>query len=397
MTNVVPTSLESIVPILVVTFLVALAASLVVGRLLLQYPSKLLMGKSIDPDALRWTSTSKPTCGGVHFYVVFLIATSMLSMVSYWTGMQITSQVLGIVSATTVAFLVGMIDDVYDVKTSYKFGGQLLAAHIVYLSGVIIDVSGIGLVNYAFTIFWVLACINSINMMDNMDGIVGTVSVSILSVCLVSMALTGTLAGPLALLMVAVIGAIAGFMFFNWHPATMYMGDKGSHFLGVFLAAVGAIYLWNFREVGGPAFQPKQFLLPMMVFAIPMIDTFTVIFRRLRAGRSPFIGTYDHLTHNVAFLGFKDNKVAIIFACVSGLTFLGGISILQQTPYWQTSDTSYYAGMIFLLFLGFQSVYVLNGRFSVKHAEKKSITEDKAVLQMSNEKSLEEVRSKSAI
>lgn|GEM_PF-78938 len=355
-----PTTLETIVPILVVVFLLAVAASLLIGRVLLQYPAKLFTGKSNEPGALRWNANSTPTGGGVHFYLVFIMATSILSMVSFWTGLGITSQVLGIISAASVGFFVGMIDDVYNIRPSYKLAGQLLAANMLCLSGVIIDVSGIGIVNYVFTIFWVLACINSINLIDNMDGIASALSISILGICLLSMSMGLGFMDPMAILMVAVIGSIFGFMFFNWHPAQMYMGDKGSHFLGVFLAAMGALYLWTFRDPMGAAFQAQQFILPLMAFALPLIDTITVIFRRIRAGRSPFVGASDHITHNVAFLGIRDNYVAIIFMIVSGCTVFGSFSILNRMGSWAASDTFFYGGIIFTLFMLFQTIYVVN-------------------------------------
>lgn len=380
-----PTTLETIVPILVVVFLLALAASLAIGRILLQYPSKLFTGKSMEPGALRWTTNSTPTGGGVHFYLVFLMATSILSMVSFWTGLGITSQVLGIISAASVGFFVGMIDDVYNIRPSYKFGGQLLAANMLYLSGVIIDVSGVGLINYGFTIFWVLACINSINLIDNMDGIASALSVSILGICLLAMSMSGMgFMDPMSILMVAVIGSIMGFMFFNWHPAEMYMGDKGSHFLGVFLAAMGALYLWKFRDPMGAAFQPQQFILPLMAFALPLIDTITVIFRRIKAGRSPFVGTYDHITHNVAFLGIRDNYVAIIFMIVSGFTVFGSFSILNDMGTWAASDTIFYGGMLLTLFLLFQSIYLVNKQPETKleSVDVSSNTKKSAVVQL---------------
>jgi len=104
-----------------------------------------------------------------------------------------------------------------------------------------------------------------------------------------------------------------GFLFFNWHPSKMYMGDTGSQFLGVFLAAIGIKYLWNAEPPTGDFISARNLLLPMIVFIMPIIDTTTVVINRISKGQSPFVGGKDHTTHALAYLGLSDRQVAMLF------------------------------------------------------------------------------------
>ena len=131
---------------------------------------------------------------------------------------------------------------------------------------------------------------NSINMLDNMDGISAVISAIIFLTCLVNLALEANFFNIYSFILMGAIGAIIGFMVYNFNPSKIYMGDTGSQFLGVLLSGISIILLWKYRETSGPAIQFKQILFPLLAFTVPIIDTTTVFYRRLARGQSPFVG-----------------------------------------------------------------------------------------------------------
>jgi UDP-GlcNAc:undecaprenyl-phosphate GlcNAc-1-phosphate transferase len=125
--------------------------------------------------------------------------------------------------------------------------------------------------------------------------------------------------------MLGVLAALLGFLYYNWNPSKIYMGDTGSQFLGVFLAAIGILYLWNGHAEINFRIQTKQFVVALLVFIVPIIDTTTVTINRLLKGQSPFVGGKDHTTHHLSYLGLSDRQVALSFF---GLSFLSVIFLV---------------------------------------------------------------------
>ena len=137
------------------------------------------------------------------------------------------------------------------------------------------------------------------------------------------------------------------------------MGDTGSQFLGAFLSAISIVFIWNFRDADGPIIQFKQFIAPLLIFIIPIIDTTTVSIRRMLRGHSPFVGGKDHITHHLAMLGVKDNFVCIIYLLFSVI----GAALFLFLHYYNF-ETKYFnpigIGFYFALFLLIQMMYQKN-------------------------------------
>ena len=135
------------------------------------------------------------------------------------------------------------------------------------------------------------------------------------------------------------------------------MGDTGSQFLGVFLAAISILFHWSYKDsIDAPPFQFKQFVIPMLVFIVPLIDTITVTIRRLMRKQSPFVGGKDHITHHLAYLGLKDRYVAIVLILISLISFPIVIYLIQ-TPIWKQEYTLISFAYFILLFLTIQVLY----------------------------------------
>jgi UDP-GlcNAc:undecaprenyl-phosphate GlcNAc-1-phosphate transferase len=188
-------------------------------------------------------------------------------------------------------------------------------------------------------------------MLDNMDAISTIVSISILLSSLMTMCFNDSFSSIYFIIMLGILGALLGFLYFNWNPSKIYMGDTGSQFLGVFLAAIGIKFLWNATPPDGDLISARNLFLPLMVFLLPIIDTVTI--NRLSKGRSPFVGGKDHTTHALVYLGLSDRQVALVFAticCVSIFIVYLIERYLQQWNHLFSILFSAYALTMFLVF-----------------------------------------------
>ena len=191
---------------------------------------------------------------------------------------------------------------------------------------------------------------NSLNMLDNMDAITTTVSISIILSALAVMAFHQEFGSVYFMILIGVMAALIGFLYFNWHPSKMYMGDTGSQFLGVFLAAIGIKYLWNAEPPSGDLISARNLLLPLIVFLMPIIDTTTVVINRLMKGQSPFVGGKDHTTHALAYLGLSDRQVAMVFWFMTLLSLLLVVIIEKYLREWTHTYTAIFSVYVVLMF-----------------------------------------------
>ena len=271
-----------------------------------------------QPAALgqeRWSAEVKPSVGGLTFFICFSVSISLLPI----EGLNVLSELkrTSFTAACCLGFLLGLADDTHDTVPIVKFVGQVLCGLILCLGGVVIEFSGIEVIDYALTIFWVIAIMNSINMLDNMDAITTSVSISVLIIAIIMALLIVSPSLWVYPCIIGVLASLIAFLPFNWNPAKIYMGDTGSQFLGVFLAGLGVELFWNHRVDYGGVFQVQQFMIPLLVFAVPIMDTITVFIRRLLRKTSPFVGGRDHLAHHLVYCGFSEQHVAVILLLLS--------------------------------------------------------------------------------
>lgn len=264
------------------------------------------------PTQVRWSSQTKPAIGGISFMVVLAVAmcTGLLMLPAGWGGWQWAGWGL----AAAIAFGIGLYDDAFHVRPFRKLLAQLACAIVLVSSGNHIDAFSSDGLNVVISVFWVIGLMNAVNMLDNMDGITAIVSVFIaLFVVLGSLISFGTL-NAVTWTYGGLVAGIFGFLIYNWHPSRMYMGDGGSQLLGVVLAAGGMEFAW-----GLPAGSEgvAVWLVPILVFLVPITDTTVVTVNRLTHGVSPATGGRDHTTHNLGYLGMPDNMVAVTFSFLS--------------------------------------------------------------------------------
>ena len=214
----------------------------------------------------------------------------------------------------------------------------------------IIPATGIYAIDVTLTLLWVIGIMNSINMLDNMDAITTTVSISIILSALGVMLFHNEYDTVYFMILLGVAAALISFLYFNWNPSKMYMGDTGSQFLGVFLAAIGIRYLWNANPPNGALISERNLLLPLIVFLMPIIDTTTVVINRIRSGKSPFVGGKDHTTHALAYLGLTDRQVALVFWALTLVSLVIVVVMEKFLTEWTRSYTFLFAGYILSMF-----------------------------------------------
>lgn len=349
-------NLTQLWPYAVIFVLSGFISAVVNGWLLRRHRRSALVPAATGPVQDRWVTASKPAIGGWSFFALFAIGLLV--------GFALFSDQLGIpfialVLAALVGFWTGWIDDRAQLSPLLKFGGQFAAAHLLYFGGLIIELNGYPIVSYLATVLWVVGIMNSINMLDNMDGVAATASFFILLNCLiVGFSLGGINLYSLTFLIA--MGALVGFLHHNRAPARLYMGDSGSQFLGVMLAGASILFLWQNRlQNTEEFFQLRQFILPLVAFIVPIIDTTTVTLRRLARGQSPFVGGRDHTTHQLARWGWSDAAVGRFFFAINLISVGLTAYLTTRLDSWSWPLTLAIIVYFGLLFFGFQLLYWL--------------------------------------
>ncbi len=275
----------------------------------------------IDKPAARKIHTAPvPLLGGVAIYGAFIVALLLFGDRRY------VNEVVGIFVGASLVSLMGAIDDSRGLGAYVKLAGQVIAAGILVLSGVQVQLGPVWL-NVAITMLWVVGITNAMNLLDNMDGLSGGIAMIAaifftLLAALSNQYLVGALAATLA-------GASAGFLFYNWNPAYIFMGDAGSLFLGFLLSAVAIKLRFPSNSI------TVTWMIPLLVLAIPIFDTSLVFISRLRRGQNPLTTPgKDHISHRLAFLtGSRREAVLICYllAAAVGLTavFVAEANLLE--------------------------------------------------------------------
>lgn len=302
------------------------------------------------PVMVRWNASSTPAFGGIGFFIVFLFATAVYNVVFPTEQDPFQPELLGLLAATGLGFLMGLADDAYNTRPLLKFLTQVGCGAVLLATNTGITLFHVPVLDGTLTILWVVGMMNAINMLDNMDAITTLVSLAILIAALTVQLTTRSAADVNTVLMISVCGALGGFLFFNWHPSKMYMGDTGSQFLGVLLAYVGIRYFWNGTSLDGAVEPWRQICITLVVFILPLADTTTVTINRMAKGRSPFIGGKDHTTHHLSYAGLTDAQVAMVFGGIGLISAFLGFIALRYIPVWKSWHTLLYAGYGLLVF-----------------------------------------------
>ena len=283
------------------TFLLIFASALVlaIGGTPIARRIALRLGVIDQPHARKIHINPIPLLGGVAIYGSFIAA-----LLLFGNRYRLNELVSILVGASLMSFL-GMWDDRHSLHPLLKLLGQFLAASILVLTGVRIGTFSWEALNIAVTLGWVVVITNSMNLLDNMDGLSGGVGATAAVFFLLLAAMNDQyLVGALS---AALVGACLGFLVYNFNPASIFMGDAGSLFLGFILAAV-AIKL-RFPE----GVQIVTWMVPVLILGLPLFDTALVIISRLRRGFNPLTTPgKDHTSHRLVAMGYTRREAVLI-------------------------------------------------------------------------------------
>ncbi|MGB5014620.1 MAG: hypothetical protein WBO68_11400 [Pyrinomonadaceae bacterium] len=271
------------------------------------------------PKSDRWHKRPTAMMGGVAIFLT--------TIVMYALFVPPTRESLALMGGSTFLFIVGLVDDVINIKPYQKLIGQLIGAAILVSFGLTLPITGYALVDIWITTFWIIGITNAINLLDNMDGLAAGIS-AIASIALgLSFAVNGQ---TTELIFVAVfVGALVGFLVFNFNPASIFMGDFGSMFEGFLLA--GSVLL---NQVGGRSRGILAILaVPVLILFVPIFDTTFVTILRKLWGRKASQGGRDHTSHRLVALGLSERAAVLMlygFAAIAGAISIA-ISRLETT------------------------------------------------------------------
>jgi UDP-GlcNAc:undecaprenyl-phosphate/decaprenyl-phosphate GlcNAc-1-phosphate transferase len=282
-----------------------------------------------------------PYLGGcvlfISFWTVFIPAFVLLEhfhSLDSFTNNLIASrvpQILIVFAGSLVIFILGLLDDKFDMPPFVKLAGQSVVAAVSMYFGLVVNtVAPFGVFGYVITFGWILIIINAFNFIDSIDG--HCAGITVIS-CFVFFAIALIIYQPvLALVVAALSGALLGFLPFNYKPAKIFLGDNGSLFLGYMMAALTLLY--SYRT---PQYSVVTPFIPVFMFGVPIYDTVSVIIVRLFRGIPPWKGDRNHFAHRLVRLGMSDQiaaQVSFFIAFTMGLvavlstqinTFLGKI------------------------------------------------------------------------
>ena len=281
-----------------------------------------------QPNERKIHKKAIPRVGGIAIVISFFISLvlgyvffriQLYSSMKYLTGLCI---------GAIIIFLTGIWDDLWTLIARRKLIGQITAALILIPFGFVIhrlNLPFVGTIDISWqigiplTIFWVVGIVNAINFIDGMDGLAAGVVVIIATGLFIVSIVNNQILMAMVCLIAA--GSVLGFLVYNFHPASIFMGDCGAMFLGFVLAAVSIVVMFQ-----KPAMSVSSFV-PVLIFGLPIVDTTWAIIRRIKRRESPFHADSSHIHHRLMKLGFTQPRAAVILYIASLVCVSAGILV----------------------------------------------------------------------
>ena len=263
------------------------------------------------PTAERWHEQATPTFGGIGIFAGLLAGVAVALALG---AVDFSSELGGILAGVTIVFLAGLVDDLWHLSPLAKLAAQVLAAVVVISSGLTVEIVGNSVLAWAIGLLWLVGITNAFNLLDNMDGLAATLALVACSYFAID-AVTQHSNDTVLVLALSLGLACAGFLPFNLRPrrgAAVFMGDSGSQVVGFGLASLALAASWT---VAGTT--AATILLPLLVLAIPILDTTLVTIARLVERRPVTQGGRDHTSHRLVYYGLSDTKAVLLLAIVA--------------------------------------------------------------------------------
>jgi UDP-GlcNAc:undecaprenyl-phosphate GlcNAc-1-phosphate transferase len=240
----------------------------------------------------------------------------------------VQDKLLAVLLGGCVVFVTGLLDDVLGARfgPGWKLGGVVIGALALVAAEVHTDFLMFEPFNILVSIVWVVGISNAFNLLDNMDGLSSGVAAIAAFVLFLNAWMLGEFF--VCLVLAALIGSLLGFLLFNWHPARVFLGDCGSLFIGFTLAALTLLE----RFVTHAPSSSFPVIMPVLVLALPILDTTTVVTIRLRERRPIYVGDSRHLSHRLVTLGMSRPLAVVTIYLIALGVGLGAVALPHATP-----------------------------------------------------------------
>lgn len=314
----------------------------------------------IPKDNRRMHKRTIPRMGGLAIFLGFLFSVLIFG--------RLNTEFKATLIGAVILVVLGILDDILDIKAWVKLLVQIVAAAIPILGGVqidIISVFGIGGTDFIslhwlsipLTLIWIVGLTNAVNLIDGLDGLACGVScIATISILVISIMMGDV---PIIIISASLAGACIGFLPYNLNPAKIFMGDTGSTFLGYMLATMSIQGLFKF-------YTAISFVIPFLIFGLPIFDTSFAMIRRVLHGQSPMTPDRKHLHHRLIDVGLSHKQVVAVLYCISIVLGLSAVAL---------TSTGWVRVLLFLLTAGiacFTAVKLLKEKEKADKASQKA-------------------------
>lgn len=275
----------------------------------------------IPKDGRRMHKTPIPRMGGLAIFLGFMVSVLVFG--------KMNREIQGILLGAVIIVILGVMDDILTLHALPKFIVQIFAAVVVVLHGCRIDhFMGFALpewLSYPVSVIWIVAITNAVNFIDGLDGLAAGVSaISAGAMLIIALILVpDATAMASAILLAAIVGACVGFIPYNFNPATIFMGDTGSTFLGFMLASISVFGLFKTYAV-------ISFAVPFLVLGLPIFDICFAVIRRVSKGQSPMHADRGHVHHRLIDMGFSQKQAVAISYLLSAILGLAAVVLTDR-------------------------------------------------------------------
>ncbi len=274
-------------------------------------------GRVVQPRTDRWHTKPTPLLGGIAIVVSFTVG--------YLLACGLHKPTLPILAGGLLIFLLGLADDLWHLSPQVKLVGQICVAALLISLGIVVKIIPYPVLAVPVTFLWIVGLTNSFNLLDNMDGLsAGTAAICALALFCFSLSINNH---SVALIAILLAGSCIGFLFYNFNPASIFMGDCGSMFLGLTLAATAIA--GTLRHASGLL---VAVFIPLLALGIPIFDTLLVTFLRKLRGQPISQGGRDHVSHRLVTMGLSEKKTVLILYVLSALFGLGALFYNRINP-----------------------------------------------------------------
>jgi len=303
----------------VIAFIICFIASILLTPLVKKFAIKI--GATDNPNERKVHQKLMPRLGGLAIFISFIIGILIL--------MPESPYMWSIIAGAIIIVITGFLDDMFEISAKWKLLGQIAAASVVIIGGVYVEFINLpfegtlqlGIFGIPLTLLWIVGITNAINLIDGLDGLAAGVS----SIILLAITTIAIMDGNMFIIVLAslLLASTVGFLFYNFHPAQIFMGDTGSLFLGFMIAVIS---LLGFKSV-----TLFSLLIPIIILAVPISDTLFAIVRRMINKQPISAPDKAHLHHCLLNLGNSHRRTVLIIYGISAFFALSAVLLTQST------------------------------------------------------------------